>query len=49
MTRHDGYQPFGYAWPTTRVARPAWQKVFRPLDLEDQRRVEENGNILEND
>ncbi len=41
MTRYDGYQPFGYDWPTVRIVYPGFYAALKMVGaayLEVQRR-----------
>lgn len=29
MSRGDGYQPYGYDWPTLRLVKPGWYRTLR--------------------
>lgn len=41
MTRYDGYQPFGYDWPTLRADRPAWARTMHDIAAEIDARVKD--------
>jgi hypothetical protein len=32
MTDGDGYQPYGYDWPTVRHSYPGWYKVLKSIN-----------------
>jgi hypothetical protein len=31
MTRNDGYQPYGYDWPTVRASYPGWYVILKAV------------------
>ena len=31
MTQGDGYQPYGYDWPTIRASHPGWYATLRQI------------------
>ena len=41
MTRHDGYQPFGYDLPTLRLTNPGFLDIILSIRGEAQRRLRE--------
>jgi hypothetical protein len=40
MTRGDGYQRYGYDWPTLHLTRPSWMRHIEPMRAEITRRIE---------
>ena len=45
MTRDDGYQPYGYDWPTLWMTSPKWMGVYTSILAEHKERKANDSQI----